>query len=175
VSRRCSSSSLSPSAAAPARSVTVPLLTPRSHKTGYLSHQLKGLIPSPLIARKPPSQWESEILARHSLLTPDARARPLVRMLAVVASCRLLSSPVVACPLVSSRLMLAPTCVRSRSFSVCVIVTPARVPATAGAVPSGSANAGLLRVRLLLCVGTYRIVSRVADTLLSCVLAARRV
>jgi hypothetical protein len=49
------------------------------HKAGYLAHQLKGLVPSTLIPRKTPSQWEAEILGRHSLLTPEARGQPLVR------------------------------------------------------------------------------------------------
>ena len=48
---------------------------------GYLAHQLKGLIPSTIIPRKTPSQWEAEILGRHSLLTPEARAHPMVRPL----------------------------------------------------------------------------------------------
>lgn len=51
---------------------------PAVHKVGYLAHQLKGLIPSTLIPRKTPSQWEAEILGRHSLLTPEARAHPML-------------------------------------------------------------------------------------------------
>ena len=43
---------------------------------GYLSHQLKGLVPAELLPRKTPSQWESDILARHALLTAEARAEP---------------------------------------------------------------------------------------------------
>jgi hypothetical protein len=43
------------------------------HVPGYLSHQLKGLLPAPIMPRKTPSQWETEILSRHSLLLPDSR------------------------------------------------------------------------------------------------------
>lgn len=46
---------------------------PAIHKAGYLSHQLKGLLPSALMPRKTPSQWEAEVLSRHSLLLPESR------------------------------------------------------------------------------------------------------
>ena len=52
-----------------------PSLFPR-HVKGYLSHQLKGMVPAPLYARKAPSMWESSILERHSQLNDEARAAP---------------------------------------------------------------------------------------------------
>ncbi|CAE7910123.1 Tln1 [Symbiodinium sp. KB8] len=49
---------------------------PAAHVKGYLSHQLKGMVPAPLYARKAPSMWESSILERHSQLNDEARAAP---------------------------------------------------------------------------------------------------
>lgn len=46
------------------------------HVRGYLSHQLKGLVPAPLYPRKAPSTWESSILERHSQLNDEAKAAP---------------------------------------------------------------------------------------------------
>ena len=53
----------------------------RRHKQGYLSYQLKGLLPASLMPRKTPSQWESDILSRHSLLLPESRRNAQVATL----------------------------------------------------------------------------------------------
>eukprot|EP01138_Halocafeteria_seosinensis_P008834 gb/GECG01009030.1/.p1 GENE.gb/GECG01009030.1/~~gb/GECG01009030.1/.p1 ORF type:complete len:420 (+),score=57.35 gb/GECG01009030.1/:1-1260(+) len=49
---------------------------PNVHKAGYLTHQLKGLIPAPVLGHKAASQWEKEILERHNVLNEDARKKP---------------------------------------------------------------------------------------------------
>ena len=49
---------------------------PDVHVRGYLSHQLKGLVPAPLYPRKAPSTWENSILERHAQLNDEAKSAP---------------------------------------------------------------------------------------------------
>lgn len=49
---------------------------PAKHKPGFLLRVLRGMVPSPLYARKAASQWEAEILARHAQLNSEAQEAP---------------------------------------------------------------------------------------------------
>lgn len=48
---------------------TLPPLSPLSHKVGFISNQLIGFIPSAILGKKTPEQWETAIFAKHAELT----------------------------------------------------------------------------------------------------------
>jgi talin len=49
---------------------------PSKHVPGFLSKQLRALIPSALLPRRTPTQWQEEILGRHAILNDAAKATP---------------------------------------------------------------------------------------------------